>query len=517
MADQTTPPAPGKPSRRNFLKLSAAVATGAGIAGTAEAQEMPPVVPAPDKPGFDHLVVIMFENRSFDSLLGYLYPPEALPAGETFDGVANHPYSNPGPNGPVPAHIYTGPTDTIMASPNPDPGEEYPHVNTQLFGTVDPPSNAHLNYIDMTAPFNAPPAGAAATMQGFVTDYINNFVATEGRTADGSRIRRRHGLLQPGDAAGDQHAGARVRGLRCLVLRRAVADLLQPRLLPRLHLLRLRHQQRQRGLPQMDGGEPGADDLQPPRGEGNLVGGLFRRQPGDLAHRPHQRRRAGALLEDELQADVTVLQGRGRRHPSRLRLHRAAADLRPQRHAPAGVVILVCGRRRQGGERRRELGRAGRREALERRLHGRPRQRFRDRLQRHEHHASGHLRRTRRHPRSRAAAGRDAAGGAEGHRDGLHLRPPRRARAGDRDLGVHEGRHDRPRRDAPCRGDRDALREIRAGAADRPRHRRARASPTPSTSPKDDSLGTGRRRRRNTCRRTRKPKARSPRRPAAPR
>jgi len=70
-------------------------------------------------------------------LLGYLYPPDALPTGETFDGVANHPYSNPGPDGPVAAHVYTGPTDTIMSSPNPDPGEEYPHVNTQPFGTVD--------------------------------------------------------------------------------------------------------------------------------------------------------------------------------------------------------------------------------------------------------------------------------------------------------------------------------------------------------------------------------------------
>ena len=29
-----------------------------------------------------------------------------------------------------------------MRSPTPDPGEEYPHVNTQLFGTVDPPANA---------------------------------------------------------------------------------------------------------------------------------------------------------------------------------------------------------------------------------------------------------------------------------------------------------------------------------------------------------------------------------------
>src|SRR5262245_48454794 len=33
----------------------------------------------------------------------------------------------------------------------------------------------------MSAPFNAPGAGAIATMDGFVADYINTFVATQGR------------------------------------------------------------------------------------------------------------------------------------------------------------------------------------------------------------------------------------------------------------------------------------------------------------------------------------------------
>ena len=91
----------------------------------------------------------MFENRSFDNLLGYLYPPGTLPAGQTFDGVANGTYSNPGTGRRRSRRTSTpAPTDSIMASPSPDPGEEYPHVNTQLFGTVDPPANAHVNYID---------------------------------------------------------------------------------------------------------------------------------------------------------------------------------------------------------------------------------------------------------------------------------------------------------------------------------------------------------------------------------
>ena len=142
---------PNETSRRSFLKLSAAAgagvlpvgATAAAAQSGPQAGELPPLLPVPEKPGFDHLVVLMFENRSFDNLLGYLYPPDKLAEGQTFDGVANGDYSNPSPEGPIPAHVYTGPTDTIMDSPNPDPGEEYPHVNTQLFGTVDPPGHAH--------------------------------------------------------------------------------------------------------------------------------------------------------------------------------------------------------------------------------------------------------------------------------------------------------------------------------------------------------------------------------------
>ena len=171
---------PESPSRRSFLKFSAAAAAGAGVPA-AEAAQLPPLLPVPPKPGFEHLVVLMFENRSFDNLLGHLYPPGALPDGKRFDGVANGNYTNPSPSGPVAAHIYQGVTDRIMRSPTPDPGEEHPHVNTQIFGTVDPPGNARVGAKAMSAPYNAPPTGTAPTMNGFVTDYINNFVVTQGR------------------------------------------------------------------------------------------------------------------------------------------------------------------------------------------------------------------------------------------------------------------------------------------------------------------------------------------------
>lgn len=177
-------------SRRDFLKLggiaAAGLAVGGGVGAAAGAAIAYPLgyregsvdigaVPARSEPGFDHVVVIMGENRSFDNLLGWLYTPETLPDSETFDGLAFGDYANPGPAGErIAAHTYTGPTDEVMGRPNPDPGEEFPHVNTQLFGTVEPAANATSQIDGMTAPYNAPPPGTAPTMDGFVRDYANN-------------------------------------------------------------------------------------------------------------------------------------------------------------------------------------------------------------------------------------------------------------------------------------------------------------------------------------------------------
>jgi len=179
-------------SRRDFLKLGGiataglvvggaiGAAAGATIGhelGVREGSLELPTVPARHEPGFDHIVVLMGENRSFDNLLGRLYSPATLPAGESFDGLEFGDYANPAPSGErIPAHAYSGSTDVIMGSPDPDPGEEFPHVNTQLFGVVDPPGNAAAEVGDMAAPFNAPPAGAAATMDGFVRDYRDNLL-----------------------------------------------------------------------------------------------------------------------------------------------------------------------------------------------------------------------------------------------------------------------------------------------------------------------------------------------------
>lgn len=177
-------------SRRDFLKVggiaAAGLVVGGGVgaaagaaighaAGVREGSVDFTALPPRSEPGFDHLVVIMGENRSFDNLLGWLYDADTLPAGESFDGLAFGDYANDAPTGDrVPVHVYSGPTDDVMARPDPDPGEEFPHVNTQLFGIVDPPANARSEIGDMSPPFNAPATGAEPTMEGFVRDYWND-------------------------------------------------------------------------------------------------------------------------------------------------------------------------------------------------------------------------------------------------------------------------------------------------------------------------------------------------------
>ncbi len=67
-----------------------------------------------------------------------------------------------------------------MDSPDPDPGEEYQHTNTQLFNILDE-VNRFKDAREMEPPFNAPRPGQAPTMDGFVADYISFFTREVGR------------------------------------------------------------------------------------------------------------------------------------------------------------------------------------------------------------------------------------------------------------------------------------------------------------------------------------------------
>jgi phospholipase C len=190
---------PLRTDRRGFFRGSAlaavGVAAGAALgfganAATSRTTDDRTAVPGerPEGTGFDHLVVLMFENRSFDNLLGYLYASpassttsEPVPTGQTFEGLNTGTYSNAAPDGErVEAHPYEGPTDSVMMSPQPDPGEEYPFVNTQLFNTVDPSHNTHHELDRLRAPFNAPAAGTPPTMDGFLRDYVLKWMGEHG-------------------------------------------------------------------------------------------------------------------------------------------------------------------------------------------------------------------------------------------------------------------------------------------------------------------------------------------------
>ncbi len=120
----------------------------------------------------DHVVLVLFENRSFDNLLGRLYNPGDVPS---FEGVIGKDLSNPIPpwaeNG-IEHRVVPYQIADDMDMPNPDPGEEYQHTNTQLFNVLDD-VNRFKDATQMVAPFNAPRDGQLPTMDGFVTDYIS--------------------------------------------------------------------------------------------------------------------------------------------------------------------------------------------------------------------------------------------------------------------------------------------------------------------------------------------------------
>jgi phospholipase C len=137
-------------------------------------------MPEPDRShALDHIVVVLFENRSLDNVLGHLYGPGD---GKNFDGIIGKDLTNP-----IPAWAehgadrkvvpYTVATD--MDSPNPDSGEEYFHTNTQLFNILNDHNRFKIG--EGAAPWNAPPPGAVPTMSGFVTDYISTFTGETGR------------------------------------------------------------------------------------------------------------------------------------------------------------------------------------------------------------------------------------------------------------------------------------------------------------------------------------------------
>jgi phospholipase C len=103
----------------------------------------------------EHVVVLMLENRSFDHMLGFLYPGNVSPSGQPFEGLAGTE-SNLGSNGqPVTVFRIEPTTPNAYYMPGADPGEGYMATNDQLYGSDNGPASS----------------GLAATCSGFVTNY----------------------------------------------------------------------------------------------------------------------------------------------------------------------------------------------------------------------------------------------------------------------------------------------------------------------------------------------------------
>ena len=66
-----------------------------------------------------------------------------------------------------------------MNTPNPDSGEELPHINTQLFGMLDEENRGVV--AGRRSPSTSRATGQAPTMDGFVADYISMLMVELGR------------------------------------------------------------------------------------------------------------------------------------------------------------------------------------------------------------------------------------------------------------------------------------------------------------------------------------------------
>jgi phospholipase C len=118
-------------------------------------------------PNIQHVVVLMLENRSFDSMLGRLYPDDP-----DFRGLTLNEYNNYGGSG-FGVWNNTGMTPATACIPDPDPGEAFTDMNFQLFGSAgrsddDPPTMCGFaeNYVTQTK------GAASAVMHYFTPEQV---------------------------------------------------------------------------------------------------------------------------------------------------------------------------------------------------------------------------------------------------------------------------------------------------------------------------------------------------------
>ncbi|HKR61355.1 MAG TPA: alkaline phosphatase family protein [Pyrinomonadaceae bacterium] len=116
---------------------------------------------APPLPNIEHVILLMFENRSFDNVLGALYPSTTNPDG---GGVPAN-WSNPLPNAP-PVAAWNAPVGSAAQNlPFPDPQESFADMSQQI-NTTPPMQGFVADYATVS---NAKPANI---MQYFVAQNV---------------------------------------------------------------------------------------------------------------------------------------------------------------------------------------------------------------------------------------------------------------------------------------------------------------------------------------------------------
>ena len=177
-------------------------------------------------PRIEHVVVLMLENRSFDNLLGRLYPKS-----DAFDGLdltETNPWRRPdGTIEQIRAWSSAGGPRPCL--PDRDPGELFTDMNAQIFGLDGDPNGR-------------------PTMMGFVDNYMRQ--PPERRTSELVKPppsgppdpRSIMHAYAPGGGAGDQPSGEVLWRLRSLARLRALRNLAEPLFRPCRNGRRLRQQ-----------------------------------------------------------------------------------------------------------------------------------------------------------------------------------------------------------------------------------------------------------------------------------
>jgi phospholipase C len=96
----------------------------------------------------ENIVVVMLENRSFDQMLGTLYPNSSAFEGLKLDGSMYNTFNG------TKYYVTNTSSGDPFSTPKPDPGESFADMNLQIFNATNPS------------------AGAMANMAGFVNDWM---------------------------------------------------------------------------------------------------------------------------------------------------------------------------------------------------------------------------------------------------------------------------------------------------------------------------------------------------------